>query len=193
MTDPIERPWNDWKNPIRYWRPVAYRASFSAASTASVPELVRKLRAGLANGAIASSRSQTSRVDRQVEVRGRVVQQLGRLLLDRLDDPRVAVPRGRHRDPRVEVEEDVAVHVLDDRAGAPARDERIGPRERRRCDLAIPLDPRHRLRARDLGRLRVTAASRRVRLPHARSSRRSSVVRHSSITVRHCSRMYCWT
>jgi hypothetical protein len=45
---------------MTYWRPVAKRASLIAPSTASVPEFVRKLRAGLEKGAIRSSSSQTS-------------------------------------------------------------------------------------------------------------------------------------
>ena len=88
-------------------------------------------------------------VDRQVEVRRRVVQQLGR--------PVAASPRppsgGSARslvdgDAGVQVQEDVPVDVLDDRAATRARHERVGARERRRGDLAVALDPRHRLAAR---------------------------------------------
>ena len=59
-TLPYERPWNDPSIAMTYCRPVAYLASFSAASTASVPEFVRKLRAGSDNGAMRSSSSHTS-------------------------------------------------------------------------------------------------------------------------------------
>jgi hypothetical protein len=45
---------------MTYCLPVALRASFTAASTASVPELVRNVRAGSANGATASRRAQVS-------------------------------------------------------------------------------------------------------------------------------------
>ena len=79
-------------------------------------------------------------VDRQVEVGGGVVDQLRRLPLDRLHHRGVAVPRRRDRDPRVHVEEDVAVHVLDHRSGPTRRDERIGPRERGRRRPPVPLE-----------------------------------------------------
>ena len=59
-TLPYERPWKDCSIAITYWRPVANRASFSAPSTASVPEFVRKLRALPENGAMRSSSSHTS-------------------------------------------------------------------------------------------------------------------------------------
>jgi hypothetical protein len=41
------------------------------------------------------------------------VDQLRGLPLDRLDDRGMAMTRGRDRDPRVHVEEDVAVHIFD--------------------------------------------------------------------------------
>ncbi len=59
-TLPYERPWKEPKNAITYCRPVAYRASLMPASTASVPEFVRKLLAGFDMPAIRSSCSQTS-------------------------------------------------------------------------------------------------------------------------------------
>ncbi len=59
-TEPYERPWNESSIAMTYCRPVAKRASLIAPSTASVPEFVRKLRAGLEKGAIRSSSSHTS-------------------------------------------------------------------------------------------------------------------------------------
>jgi hypothetical protein len=54
------RPWKPPQKPITYWRPVAARASLSAPSTASVPELVRNARTGPRIGAVAASASQNS-------------------------------------------------------------------------------------------------------------------------------------
>ena len=128
------------------------------------------------------------RVDRQVEVAGGVVHQLGRLPLHGLDHARVAVPGGRDGDAGVDVEEDIAVHVLDDRPGAAAGHERVRPWKRRRRDAPVAFDPRPRLRARDLRDELGTAV------------RGECVVgelgpggAHSSITVRDCSRRYCRT
>ena len=54
--------------------------------------------------------------------------ELGRLLLDRADDPRMAVARRVHRDAGREVEEEVPVGVLDGHALAPDRHDRVGAR-----------------------------------------------------------------
>ena len=55
LTAPYVRPWNaPWK-PMRYGRPVAYRASFMAPSTPSAPELVRNARVGPEIGATSVS------------------------------------------------------------------------------------------------------------------------------------------
>jgi hypothetical protein len=70
-------------------------------------------------------------VDRQVEVARREVQQLGRLLLDRGDDAGMGVAGRVDRDAGREVEEEVAVDVLDREAVAPDGDERIGARQAR--------------------------------------------------------------
>jgi len=51
-------------------------------------------------------------------------------LLDGLDDLRMAVAGGRHGDAGVQVEEEVAVDVLDDRARAAAGHEGIRARQR---------------------------------------------------------------
>ena len=56
---PSERPWKAPKKAITFGRPVEWRASLIAPSTASVPELARNTRAGCI-GALAASRSQMS-------------------------------------------------------------------------------------------------------------------------------------
>src|SRR5690242_13159487 len=56
---PSERPWNAPRNAITFVRPVAWRASLIAASTASVPELPRNTRAEVI-GALATRRSHNS-------------------------------------------------------------------------------------------------------------------------------------
>ena len=56
-----------------------------------------------------------------VEIGARHVQQLAGLVLDGGDDLRMAVPGARHGDAGREVEEEIAVHVLDDRAAAAAQ------------------------------------------------------------------------
>ena len=71
-------------------------------------------------------------VDRQVEVARREVDQVRRLLLDRRDDLRMRVAGGRDRDPGGEVEEEVAVDVLDGQPLAADRDDRVGARQARR-------------------------------------------------------------
>jgi hypothetical protein len=52
-SDPIERPWNAPKNAMTLCRPVTNLASFSAASFASVPELLKNDRCGPGIGAMA--------------------------------------------------------------------------------------------------------------------------------------------
>ena len=70
-------------------------------------------------------------VDRRVEVRGAVVDKLVGLVLDGRDDGRVRVAGGVDRDAGAEVDEDVAVDVLD--LGTPAADrhEGVGARQAR--------------------------------------------------------------
>ena len=80
---------------MMYWRPVAYRASLIAASTASVPEFVRKLRAVALERRDAVELLAHVGVDRQVEVARRVVEQLRGLALDGLDDLRDGSARWR--------------------------------------------------------------------------------------------------
>ena len=66
-------------------------------------------------------------VDGQVEVAGRVVEQVGGLAADRLDHPGVGVAGRADGDAGVEVEEQVAVDVLDQRAGPPPGHQRRTP------------------------------------------------------------------
>ena len=91
------------------------------------------------------------RVDRQVEVGRREMDQLGRLLLDRGDDAGMGMARRVDRDAGREVEEQVAVDVLDRQALATNRDDRIGARETPRCPRFVEGDVGPGLRARNLG------------------------------------------
>jgi hypothetical protein len=127
------------------------------------------------------------RVDRQVEVAGRVVHELGRLTLHGLDHARVAVPGGRDGDAGVDVEEDVAVHVLDDGPGAAPGNERVRP-----WSEGEVTRPSRSIRARASGpeppdQLGAAVPAGVVR--EIGSASRSQ----SSITVRDCSRRYCRT
>ena len=71
-------------------------------------------------------------VDRQIEVGRREMDQLGRLLLDRRDDLRVGVAGRVDGDAGGEVEEEVAVDVLDGQAIATDGHDRVGARQARR-------------------------------------------------------------
>ncbi len=70
------------------------------------------------------------------------------LLADRRHDPGMRVPDVGHGDPRREVEEAVAVHVLDHRPLGAAHHQRIDPRVRRRHDPMVTLEPGGAARAR---------------------------------------------
>ena len=74
-----------------------------------------------------------------VEIGAGHVQQLVGLVLDGGDDFGMAVPGRRHRDAGREVEEEIAVHVLDDRAAAAGTDQRINARVGRRHALGVAL------------------------------------------------------
>jgi hypothetical protein len=86
------------------------------------------------------------------------VQELGRLLLDGLDHPWVAVPHVEAADATREVDEGVPVDVGERRALAVIGDDREEDRERVGDDLFFPLEnlPRSRPRNRrpELNRLR---------------------------------------
>jgi hypothetical protein len=68
--------------------------------------------------------------------------ELGCLLLDRRDDLRVGMTGRVDRDAGSEVEEEVAVDVLDRQAFAADRDDRIGTRQARRGPRLVELDVR---------------------------------------------------
>ena len=77
--------------------------------------------------------------------------QVGGLLPDRGHDLGMAVAGRVDRDPGREVEEQVAVDVLDDEALAADRHDRIGPRQAGRGPRLIVGDVRLGLRAGELG------------------------------------------
>ena len=90
-------------------------------------------------------------VDRQVEVARGEVDELGRLLLDRGDDLGVGMAGRVHRDAGGEVEEEVAVDVLDRQAVTADGHDRIGARQARRRPGFVECDVGSGLRAGDLG------------------------------------------
>ena len=89
------------------------------------------------------------RVDRQVEVRRGEVDQLRGLLLDRRHDLRVGVARRVDRDARREVEEQVAVDVLDRQTLPADRHDRVGAGQARRGPRLVERDVGAGLRARE--------------------------------------------
>ena len=86
-----------------------------------------------------------------VEVRPRHVDELLRLLGDRLDDIRVRHAGRVDRDAGGAIEEAIAVDVLDDRPFASRNDERIVARVGRRDELRVLVDDRLGLGARQGG------------------------------------------
>ena len=90
-------------------------------------------------------------VDREVEVAGAEVDQVARLLPDRADDRGMGVAGRGDRDPGGEVEEEVAVDVLDGHARAPHRHDRVGPRQARRRPGLVVGHMSAGLRTRHLG------------------------------------------
>ena len=79
-------------------------------------------------------------VRRQVEVARAVVQDVVDLGVDRGVDGRMGVAGGDDGDPGVEVQEAVAVDVLDDAAPRPAHDERVDAGQRRAGDGLVAGD-----------------------------------------------------
>ncbi len=73
-----------------------------------------------------------------IEIGAGHVNQTGRLLLDRFDNPRMAVPRGYNRNACVEIQKRIAVHIFNDCALTTLGDERISPRIGRRNKTAVP-------------------------------------------------------
>ena len=150
-TEPYVRPWNAPRNATTYGRFVAKRASLIAASTTSVPA-VAEIDAGLAarDRRDLGEASADLGVDRQVEVGRREVDQLGCLLLDRRHDLRVRVAGRVDGDAGGEVEEQVAVDVLDRQAFTADGNDRVGPREARRRPRLVESDVGAGLRAGEL-------------------------------------------
>ena len=105
---------------MAFGRPVWWRASLSAASTASVPELARNTWASAHRRRGGQALADVG-VAGQVEVARAVVQDVVDLGVDRGVDGRVGVAGGDDGDAGVEVEEAVAVDVLDDAAGTAPR------------------------------------------------------------------------
>jgi hypothetical protein len=94
------------------------------------------------------------------------VKQLGRLLLDRRDDLRVGVAGRVDRDTGREVEEQVAVDVLDRQAITADGHDRVGAGQARRRPGFVEGDVGASLRAGDLG----DDVRDRTRLGHASTS-----------------------
>ena len=95
-----------------------------------------------------------------IEVGPRHVQQVRRLPMDRLDDPRMAMARRADGDARVKVEEPVAVDVLDDGPLGPRHDQRVNACVRRRRHPFIRAQALPRLGPGSSVRIQGTANSR---------------------------------
>src|SRR4051794_9037984 len=79
-------------------------------------------------------------IDREIEVGRREMDQLGRLLLDRRDDLRMAMTRRIDGDTCSEIEEQVAVDVLDRQPLPADRHDRVRARQAPRCPRLVELD-----------------------------------------------------
>ncbi len=121
-------------------RPVCQRASFRPASRASAPLLVKKTRLG--DGAGRHLGQPLGQVDLRlvIEIGAGHVDQLAGLVLDGGDDLGMAVPRRGDGDAGGEIEEEVAVDVLDHRAAAALDDQGINARVGRRHVLLVALE-----------------------------------------------------
>ena len=111
-----------------------------AASFASVPEFEKNDRFGAAERRDLVERLAQLHLRLVVEIRARHVQELLRLIDDGGDDGGMGVAGGVDGDAGGAIEEQVAVDVLDDGAGAAGHDEGIAARVGRRHDLAVALD-----------------------------------------------------
>ena len=128
-------------------RPVACRASLTAASIASAPELPKNDRAPPSNGAIGRDFLREPDLRLVVEIGARHVNEPARLIGNRLDDGRMRMAGRIHGDTGRAVEEPVAVDVFDDAARRVVDDQRIAARVRRRHHRPIAFDERLRFRA----------------------------------------------
>ena len=97
------RPWKPPCTTITFGRPVACRASFTAASVASAPEFVKKNESML-DGVICVEPVGELLGQRAAVAVGLRVHDLAGLLADRVDHARVAVAGARDRDAGGEVE-----------------------------------------------------------------------------------------
>ena len=136
-SEPSVRPWKPPRKAISCGRRVWWRASLIAASTASVPELVRKVCQWCALGADRAAR-QLAELLAEGAVAGIV--EVGAADVDQQLAP---APRSPPRRPGGSgrstpsprppgVEEDVAVDVLDHAAGRPRHHQRVDVDQRRR-------------------------------------------------------------
>ena len=106
------RPWKPpWKT-MTLGRPVAWRASRSAASTASLPELAKNIRSR-PGGSTSPSRSTSVSSGRCMTVVYCAVDQRADLPLRGLDHPRVAVSGAGHADAGGEIEVAAVVLVVE--------------------------------------------------------------------------------
>src|SRR5262249_37562512 len=94
-----------------------------------------------------------------VKIGSRHVQELRCLVLNGGDDVRVAVPRRGDGDAGREIEEQVSVHVFDDRAAAAFDYERIDARVRRR---RVPLVALQQDRGEGTGQVRANVRDRAI-------------------------------
>ena len=117
---------------------------------------------------------------RVVEIGARHVQQLGRLLLNGRDDPRMAMAGRADGDAGREIEKQIAVDVLDDRPVAALDRQRIDARVRRRRVLLVG---RNELAARGPGSSRPNPRHLQsfFSLGHKRGSRRHNALPNSTL------------
>ena len=113
------RPWNAPSKAITACRFVARRATFTAFSTASAPELKKAARVSprIGNELAETLRELDVALVRHDRVVG--VQEPVDLLADRFHHARMVVPDVRDADPAHEVDEGVAVDVRDRRSERP--------------------------------------------------------------------------
>ena len=127
LTAPIVRPWNAAEERDHV-RPLGRVPGELEAGLDRLGPGVADEHAGRRHRRDPGELGGRLRVDRQVEVAGAEVLELGGLALDRGDDVGVAVAGRVDGDAGGEVEEHVAVDVLDRAAEAAHGDDRVGPR-----------------------------------------------------------------
>ena len=110
LVAPKVRPWNPPRNAMIPGRPVTRRASLSAPSIASEPEL-RNMTESSGSGKVAASAAASSEIGAREPDRVDRADQPIDLGVDGGSDPRVGVAEGRDGDPVGEVEVGPAVRV----------------------------------------------------------------------------------